>query len=275
MSIQEFIHEFFRWVPANYAESYDNIGLLLGNPDSKLSKVLINLDVTEKVIEEAVEFGANLILVHHPFWFFNRKNLAVGDSSIDFTGRIAMKALQANVAIAAAHTNLDRHPQGVNKKIAQKLGLNHLEILKPSPQFAGNSIDGIEVGAGMVGDLPEPMPKFEFMQKVKSTFGCGGIRFADSYHTHISKVAVGGGACKEMYTDALRKKAHAYLTSDISYHFFFEPMGNLLFMDLGHYEIEQFTTELIFEQLSKLFPNFAVENRIIQSKINTNSVSYF
>ena len=78
-----------------------------------------------------------------------------------------------------------------------------------------------------------------------------------------------------MYTDALRKKADAYLTSDISYHFFFEPMGNLLFMDLGHYEIEQFTTELIFEQLSKLFPNFAVENRIIQSKINTNSVSYF
>lgn len=275
MKIRDLIDILLIRIPEKYTESYDNVGLLLGDGEDELKRVLINLDVTEAVIEEAINAGANLILTHHPFWFSNRKNLAVSTNSIDFTGRIAMKALKNGISLATVHTNLDRYPLGVNYKIAKKLNLSNLSILKPSHQFASEAINGIGPGFGMVGYLDNPVSKMDFLKLIKETFSCRGIRYSDSYHEMIQKVAVGGGSCKELYIDAIKCGADAYLTADVSYHYFFEPMKQLLFMDIGHYEIEQFTTELIFDILIELFPNFAPENRCIKSSINTNSVSYF
>lgn len=113
--------------PLQYQESYDNSGLLTGNKDSEVSNVLLSLDCIEATIDEAVQRNCNVVLCHHPIIFSGLKKI----TGADYVQRTIIKAIQNNIAIIAWHTNLDNVLQGVNQKIAQKLGLNHVRILSP------------------------------------------------------------------------------------------------------------------------------------------------
>ena len=261
MNLTELTQELESWAPPAFAESYDNVGLLVGNPNQEITGALINLDVTEEVLEEAQSIGVNLIITHHPIWFRSRKNL----TGEDYVSRILIQAIKQNIALYAIHTNLDNVRSGVNHKIAQKMGLERTQFLSPKATTP-------ETGSGLVGYLPSPLSKEAFLDQVTTTFHCGGIRYADISDSQkmIQKVAVCGGAGSFLIPEARKQQVDAFVTSDISYHYFFESEGEFLLCDIGHYESEQFTSELIFEFISEKFPNFA--NHL--SQIRTNPIYY-
>jgi dinuclear metal center YbgI/SA1388 family protein len=127
MKLSEIISVIESFAPLAYQENYDNSGLILGDPSMKINKALITIDVTEEVIDEALNNGANLIISHHPP-IFNAIKKITGNS---YTERLIIKAIKNTLAIYSAHTNIDNIEQGVNLKICQKLHLNNPRILRP------------------------------------------------------------------------------------------------------------------------------------------------
>ncbi len=231
-----------------YQEKYDNAGFLLGDPEQECRGALVALDVTDEVIEEAVERGANMIVTHHPMIFGGVKRITPADA----TGRHIIKLIQNNIAVYAAHTNLDNLKNGVNGILAQVLGLTDCQILRqlegqPSP----------EVGAGMVGMLPFPMPTEAFLEQVKVCLGLPILRTSHIVSPSVSRIAICGGAGSFLIDDAVRQHADIYLTGDMKYHDFQRAEGRITLVDIGHFESEQFSKELIYSIISKKFSNFA------------------
>ncbi|MEL6630443.1 MAG: Nif3-like dinuclear metal center hexameric protein [Bacteroidota bacterium] len=257
---KDIIHSIESWAPPTVAESYDNPGLLVGLPDQKVTGILINLDATMPVVEEAIAKDCNMIIAHHPIWFTGRRRL----NGEDYVSRTIMAAVKHDILLYACHTNLDNVRTGVNHMIAQKLGLEKVEFLQAkNPEQT--------IGSGMIGSLPEPISKADFLKKVATTFQAKGIRYADSPHSHIQKVAICGGAGSFLTQEARKQGADAFVTADITYHKFFDNEGEMLLLDIGHYESEQYTSELIHTYLSEKFPNFAIH----LSDVHTNPVKYF
>ena len=231
-----------------YQEKYDNAGFLLGNPSQECHGALVALDVTDDVIEEARERGANLIVTHHPMIFGGIKRITPSDA----LGRFIFKLIKNDIAVYAAHTNLDNLKEGVNGILAQVLGLTDCHILRqldgqPSP----------EVGAGMVGNLPYPMPTQAFLEQVKICLGLPLLRVSDIAKPSVSRVAICGGAGSFLIDDAVASHADIYLTGDMKYHDFQRAEGRITLADIGHFESEQFSKELIYSTISKKFSNFA------------------
>ena len=231
-----------------YQEDYDNAGFLLGNPEAECNGVLVAVDVTDAVIEEAREKGANLIVTHHPMIFGGVKRITPKDA----TGRHIIKLIKNDMAVYAAHTNLDNLKDGVNGILAQVLGLTECHILR---QMAGQPSP--EVGAGMVGSLPYPMPTQAFLEQVKVCLGLPMLRVSDIASPAVSRVAICGGAGSFLIGDAIRQNADIYLTGDMKYHDFQRAEGRITLVDIGHFESEQFSKELIYSIISKKFSNFA------------------
>jgi len=351
--------------PLSLQESYDNAGLIVGKNNWDISGILVCLDATEEVIDEAIEANCNLIVAHHPIVFkglkqFNGKN---------YVERAIIKAIKNDIAIYAIHTNLDNvlH-MGVNDKIAQRLNLKNVQILKkrssdllklstfvPKAELkqvreavfdagagnignydkcsftsagtgtfrAGNDANPhvgekgtmhmeaeskLEVvlpkhkqisvvnalikahpyeevaydlyelhnlsditGAGIVGEFDEAMSIDEFLAHVKSSMDASVVKYTGTQRAKIKRVAVCGGSGSFLINAARSSGADAYITSDIKYHEFFDGENDLMICDIGHYESEQFTIELLGDFLSEKIPNFAV----IFTKTVTNPVKYF
>lgn len=364
MKIKEIISCLESYAPLTFQESYDNSGLITGDPLQEIRSALLCIDVTEEVINEAVKLGSGLIISHHPILFRPIKKLS-GD---DYVGRCLILAIRNNIALYAAHTNIDAVLQGVNMKISGKLGLINTRILIPRKEelrklvffvpashaekvrtkvfeagagHIGNydqcsfntSGDGTfrgsdetnpfigkkgqlhvekeirietiypvcreasvikalldahpyeevaydlyplansypQAGSGMVGELPEPVSEMVFLKNLKKIFRTGVIRHSGLLKKRIKKVAVCGGSGSQYLEQAINRGADIYITSDIRYHQFFDADRKIIIADIGHYESEQFTTELFHELILKNFPKFAVHF----SGIYTNPVKYF
>ncbi|MEQ9366542.1 MAG: Nif3-like dinuclear metal center hexameric protein [Leptospirales bacterium] len=276
-----------RWLetlaPPHLAEDYDNVGLLVGEPDQVVSGILIALDITPEVLAEAVRNGANLVISHHPIWFRSRKTLR-GD---DFVSRQILYAIRNGLALYACHTNLDSVRDGVNRTIVDRLGLSNVEFLRPRPGGAretdsahsssGRDGNFCEAGTGMIGELPTPLKTEELLGKVRSVFGCGCVRYTPGpADRDLRIIAVCGGAGSFLLETARARGADAFLTADVTYHQFFETCGEMLFMDIGHYESEQFTSEVIRDYLRKeIGGSGQPELSIRVTEHNTNPVRYF
>lgn len=256
--IKDISNSLEEFAPLNLQENYDNAGLLVGDPEIKVEGILLCLDSTEEVIDEAINKKCNLIIAHHPIIFGGIKKI----QAQHYVEKTIRKAIKNDIAIYASHTNLDNVYKGVNNKIAQKLNLVNTEILKPK-------IDD-NTGSGMLGELKEGMKEGEFLQYVKDKMSINVIRHSPLLHKKIKKVALCGGAGSFLIKVALSKNADAYITGDIKYHEFFEPNSELLLLDIGHYESEQYTTEIFHKVLSGKFPNIALQF----SEVNTNPINY-
>lgn len=247
--------------PLHLQESYDNAGLIVGHPEEEVTGVLFCLDSTEAVVSEAVQKGCNLIVAHHPIVFRGLKRLN-GHSYVE---RTVMEAIRQQVAIYAIHTNLDNVlQQGVNAKLAERIGLNHLHILAPRPGSA-------DTGAGMLGELPEPMRETDFLAHLKKSLHAGSIRHTALLGKAIRRVAICGGAGSFLLPQAIAQNADAFVTADFKYHEFFDADGRILIADVGHYESEQFTIELLRDIVQEKFPTFALH----LTTLRTNPVFYF
>lgn len=260
MRIREITDYLESLAPLNFQESYDNSGLLVGHPADEVDKALIALDCTEEVVEEAIELGAKLIIAHHPIVFSGLKRF----NGSNYVERTVIKAIKHDVAIYAIHTNLDAIEKGVNSKIGGKLGLTNLQILKPKGDLEN-------VGSGMIGELPEAMKATDFFQKIKKEFEVPFLKHTKLLHQEIRKVAFCGGSGSFLLEEAKQQGAEVFISSDFKYHQYFDAEESLVIVDIGHYEAENCTKDLIYEILTEKFPNFTLHF----SRVNTNPVIYF
>lgn len=364
MTIEEIQSHVNDTAPFSLQESYDNSGLLIGESKKKIEAVLITLDVTNEVIEEAEKKGCNLIISHHPLIFGGLKSLT-GKNDVE---EWVIKCIKKDIAVLAVHTNLDNANKGVNFKIAEKLGLESISVMSPindslrkiSVFIPEGHVDAVrnvifKAGAGRIGEYdfcsfnsegtgtfrpgdnsdpfvgkkgeihyereikseiivpkeilrnvekkmikahPYEEPAYDifpvenlnplngsgiiaktknslkeedFLSNLKEIFGSKIIRHSPLRNKQIKKVAICGGSGSFLIRNAKYFKADIFITADIKYHQFFEAEGDIVLADIGHYESEQFTKDLIYEIINKKNVNFAVH----LSEVNTNPVNYF
>ena len=251
------------FAPLAYQEPYDNAGLIVGKRDMPLKGVLVCLDVSEPVIDEALKLGFNMIVSHHPLIFKGVKSITGNNHVND----CLVKAIKNDLAIYAGHTNVDSVINGVNGKMAEKLGLTNVSILalvnaasKPESQY----------GLGVVGELKSPVSEEKFLQLVKKTFCCKVLRHSAFTGQKVQRVGICGGSGSEFLNQAIGAGATVFLTGEAHYHDFFTEGLGIMLIDAGHYETEQYTKEVFFDLISKKMPKFAV--RI--STVEQNAVQY-
>ena len=365
MLVKDIIQALEAFAPVAYQESYDNSGLQIGDTGMEVTGVLVTLDVTEAILQEAVERICNMIVAHHPLLFSGLKRI----SGKSYTERIVAIAIKKDIAIYASHTNLDNMRGGVNAKIAARLGIENTAVLNMrmdtlrklytfAPQesadkvrnalFAAGAgdigkyrecsfnmngtgtfkpdqdanpaigeaggprewVDEVkievlvqkhkevqvmkalfeshpyeeiayefitlqnpnqEIGAGLIGTLKEPMKEQAFLSHLKAQMKTDCIRHTQLLGKPIERVAVCGGSGSFLLKEAIAAKADVFITGDFKYHQFFDADNQLVIADIGHYESEQYTTELLGDILKKKYPNFA----ILLSNLSTNPVKYF
>lgn len=364
MLIAEVIDHLENLAPIATAEDFDNVGLLVGDPATKLTGVLITLDTLEEVVDEAIRENCNLIVSFHPIIFSGLKKI----TGKDYVERTVIKAIRNNIAIYAIHTALDNHYQGVNKMICDKLHLKNTRVLIPGKNKINKLITYIptaqadklrkklfEAGAGaignydncsfnlegegsfrpnedanpaigekgeihfeketqvgvvfpshleakilktlfkehpyeevayeittlnnahqnqgmgMTGELDEPMDEEKFLALLKSTFKTGCIKHSALLGKPVKKVTVLGGSGSFAIENAKKSGSHFFITADLKYHDYFKAEGRLVLADIGHYESEQYTKDLIHSYLSKKISNFA----LILANTKTNPIKYY
>ncbi|MBL7923302.1 MAG: Nif3-like dinuclear metal center hexameric protein [Bacteroidia bacterium] len=357
--LSEIIQHLEQLAPLSLQESYDNAGLITGQPSMEVKGILVCLDSTEEVMEEAIRNGCNVVVAHHPILFSGLKRL----TGNHYTERVLIKAIRHDIAIYAIHTNLDNVLHGVNARFAAQLGLLHTRILSPmkgrlkklvtfvpgaqleavraalfeaggghignysecsfssggtgsfkgeagSQPFAGvagirhleaeerlelifpawkekdmlaalrgahpyeeiaydvYTLDNafMSTGAGLYGELPEVMDGPAFLDFLKQKMNCAMIRHTKLLSGPIKKVAICGGSGSFLLQDAVRCGADIFISSDFKYHQFFDADGRIVLADIGHFESEQFTIDLLAEHLREKFTTFAV--RLTETQTN-------
>lgn len=363
MKVKDILAAINEWAPFSLQESYDNSGLIVGNPDKEIDKVLVTFDVTEEVLEEAIAMKAQIIVSHHPIVFKGLKRLT-GSTYVE---RVVIKAIQNDIALLAVHTNLDNVLHGTNSILAEKLGLKNIRSLNPmqdhlyklvtyvptqhaekvrnalfeagagqignydhcsynlegkgsfragenSNPFVGEKnkthyeeevrIETVfpkhikgkliaqllsahpyeevaydifpianphnTLGSGIIGTLENEVDAMVFLKELKEKLNADQIRHTHSTDKKIKTVALCGGSGAFLISQAMANKADIYISGDIKYHEFFDSEDKMIIADVGHYESEQFTKELLISYISKKFPTFA----LLKSAINTNPVNY-
>ena len=258
MKVKDIINIIEEFAPLGIQEKWDNSGLCIGSPEDEVTSVLMGLDCTPELVDEAIACGADMIVTHHPLIFSGLKKI----SSDDLVGAAVIKAIKAGISIYAAHTNADKVIAGVSGAMAAKLGLENVTILDE---------DGEGTGLGVVGDLPAPMTSQEAVDFVKARFNLKAMKTSKPIDGKISRIAMCGGSGGSLIGAAKAAGAQLYISGDISYHNFFTPEGFLI-MDIGHYESEIEIVDILFSLIKKKIPTFAV--RITQN-IYSNPIFYF
>ena len=246
------------FAPLALQEKWDNSGLCIGSPDDKVSSVLLGLDCTPELVDEAIACGADMIVTHHPLIFSGLKKI----SADDLVGEAVVKAIRAGISVYAAHTSADKVIAGVSGAMAARLGLKDVRILDE---------DGEGTGLGVVGNLPEPMTAQDALELVKERFALKVVKSSKPVGCKIERVAMCGGSGVSLIGAARAAGAQLYISGDISYHNFFTPEGFMI-MDIGHYESEIEIVDILFSLIKKNFPTFAV--RITQN-MQSNPIYYF
>lgn len=259
MKIKEVLHALERFAPLPLQESYDNAGLQIGLTEAEVSGALLCLDVTESVVDEAISKGCNVIVSHHPLIF--RKLAHVTEQT--YVERCVMKAIKNDVAIISMHTNLDSAEGGVNHKMADKLQLQNV-------RFLGNEqvVDGVRGAIGVTGELAEELSAEEFLKMLKQAFRVECVQANELLQRPVRTVALCGGSGSFLLDDAVRAGADAFVTGEMHYHEYFGREQQIQIAVIGHYQSEQYTTE-VFRQI--LEPKGV---RCVTSEINTNPIIY-
>jgi dinuclear metal center YbgI/SA1388 family protein len=364
MKMEEIITQLEILAPPSLQEGYDNAGLITGNPSAECTGAIISLDATEEVIMEAVANKCNLVISHHPIVFGGLRKI----TGSNYVEKAVIAAIKNDIGLYAIHTNLDNVYHGVNKMMADKLGLEKRKVLLPkkgvlkklfvyvpgqyAPKlrtalfaagagnignysecsfssmgtgtFKGNkdtapfigvpgkfeetpevkiemvfpaylerqiiaamfanhpynevaydiiSLDNhfAAVGTGLEGELPEAMNEKDFLQLIRKAFEVPVVRHTALMNRQVKKVALCGGAGSFLISNALAAKADFFITADLKYHEFFDANGRMVVADIGHFESEQFTINLLAGFLQEKFPTFAA----LKTAVKTNPVNYY
>lgn len=268
MKIKDIVCALEHFAPLPLQESYDNAGLQVGLTEVEVSGALLCLDVTEEVMQEAVGLGCNMVISHHPLLFRPLRTLTA-DTQVE---RVVRMAVQHDIAIYSAHTNLDNVEDGVNYKIAEKLSLMDVQLI------GGHAVKvrekgrerTVKAGSGVIGYLPQPMETTQFLDWVKDVFHVECLMHNEILQRPIQSVALCGGAGDFVLQDALQLEADAFLTGEMHYHQYFGNEQRIQIGVLGHYQSEQFTMEIMRMLLEEQAPDLPV----FVTRINTNPIKY-
>lgn len=247
------------FAPKALQESYDNAGLQVGDPQMEVSAILLCLDVTEEMLEEALQRHCNLIVSHHPLLFKGLKDVTGRNA----TQRIVIKAIRENVAIYSAHTNLDSAWEGVSHEIARILGLHNLRVMEPKNEKG-------DTGLGVIGDI-KPTPVLEFLRRTKDSFKVKCLRYSSGSPKFVVRtVAVCGGAGASLISKAIEENADVMVTGDVKYHDFTTWGDDIVIADIGHFESELCACGLLSRIIREKYPDCV----IYFSDLETNPVKY-
>jgi dinuclear metal center YbgI/SA1388 family protein len=260
VKIKQVLSALEQFAPLPLQESWDNAGLQVGLTEAETSGALLCLDVNEKIVDEAIRKGCNLIVSHHPLLFHGLKQV----SGRDYVQRCVIKAIKHDIVIVSMHTNMDNAQDGVNWKIAERLGLTDCRF------FARKQVDGIEAGSGVVGSLPQPMAAEDFIQMVKDRFQVACAQCNELLQRPVKKVAICGGAGDFLLDDAVREGADAFITGEMHYHVFFDHEQQVQICVIGHYQSEQYTSEVFRDIIQREYPGVRTEI----AETSTNPIYY-
>lgn len=233
----------FLWevAPEEGKESWDNVGHLVGRGNAEVTRILVALDITMPVIQEAVETGAQLIVSHHPLIWDTYRH--VNDSV--FQQDKVLTLAENRIAAICMHTNLDEAEDGVDDTLVEALGLT------PECHLAEGKI-------GHVSMLPEPMTLQEFLPMVKERLHANGLRYCDGGRP-VQRIATGCGSCGEYLADAVQAGCDTFITGDVKYSVMIDALGQgINLIDAGHYPTENPIVAKLHRKLSARFPDVTV-----------------
>ena len=223
------------------AESWDNVGLLVGDPESPVTGILVALDPTDETMQEAVSRQANVLITHHPIIFKPLKAMRTDQP----TGRLLSRALKENLAVVGCHTNLDLVGGGVNDVLADRLGLKGIRDLDPKEPMSGT-----EVSFGRIGSYPEPLSGEAFLNKVMDGLDTQALKVAGDLPEAINTVAVCGGSGSELAEKAWQNGCQVYITGEVKLSTArWAQMAGLCVIDAGHYPTENVIVPVLAEQI--------------------------
>ena len=261
MKIKQVIEALEQFAPLPLQEGWDNAGLQVGLTEADVSGALLCLDVTPAIVREAVAKGCNLIVSHHPLIF--HKLARVSDA--DDVQRAVYEAIRQGITIVSMHTNMDSAVGGVNFKIAEKMQLTGARL------FAPRVVDGIECGSGVVGEFAQPMAADDFIIMLKHQFAVECVQANQLLRRPIRRVAVCGGAGAFLLPQAEALGADAFVTGEMHYHEFFGHDQSLQIAVIGHYQSEQYTSEIFKSIIEERCPGV----RCQIADTCTNPIIYF
>ena len=270
VKIYQVVDALEHYAPLPLQEGYDNAGLQVGLTEAvEMSGALLCLDVTEAVVDEAIRKGCNLIVSHHPLIF--RKLARISDEN--YVQRTVRKAIKNDITIVSMHTNMDAAMGGVNFKIAEKLGLRNLRF------FGGEKeIDGVKGGEGVIGEITDETDTLhadgiaadDLVLMLRERFQAECVQCNQLLRRPIRKVALCGGAGSFLLDAAIAAGADAFITGEMHYHEFFGHEQEIQICVIGHYQSEQFTSEIFRSIITEKCPGVKCEI----SEINTNPIIY-
>ncbi|GIS00119.1 MAG: GTP cyclohydrolase 1 type 2 [Flavobacteriales bacterium] len=264
MKVSEISEILNDWMPTSIAEDFDNVGLIVGNPKSLVTNILITLDTTSEVIDEAIKKDCNLIISYHPIIFNGLKKITFDSGYVQ---KSIINAVKNNISIYAIHTSLDNHLEGISYFLAKKIGLKNLSTLIPKK----DGLNLIKTGMGIIGKLDQPKDENSFFDLIKDKLNIKYLRHSKKINKTISKVSVVAGSGSFAIKNSLDSEVDAFITSDLKYHNFFEADNKAILVDIGHYESENHIKLIIKEFLNKKLPNFT----LLLSENNNNPVKYY
>jgi dinuclear metal center YbgI/SA1388 family protein len=364
MTINDITHILEEFAPLDYAEDFDNVGLLIGDKSTTVNGILVTLDTLENVVDEAISKKCNLIVSFHPIIFSGLKKI----TGKNYVERTILKAIKNDIAIYAIHTALDNCPEGVNAKICEVLGLKNTQVLIPqkntikklttyipadkaqnlkqklfnagagkignysncsfevsgtgsykagenanptkgtigSTHYEEESLISVVftksveaqvldallknhpyeevayeiqtlentnnyIGMGMIGELEETVSEEVFLKQLKSRMNATVVRHSELRGKPVKRIAVLGGSGAFAIGAAKAAGADVFVTADVKYHQFYEAEKQMVIADIGHFETEQFTKNLLVDYLTEKIPNFAIH----LSESITNPIKYF
>lgn len=257
MKIREVVDALERFAPLPLQEGWDNAGLQVGLTEAEVSGALLCLDVTESVVDEALQKGCNLIVSHHPLIFRALKHVT-GATEIE---RTVIKAIRNNIAIVSMHTNMDNARGGVNFKIAEKMGLCDV-------RFIGEDGETADKGSGVVGELAVSMAAKDFIGMLKTVFKVECVQCNRLLMRNIKRVAICGGSGAFMLDEAINARADAFVTGEMHYHDYFAHEQQIQIAVIGHYQSEQFTNEIFNSIIKEACPDV----KTFLTSTNTNPI---
>ncbi len=247
------------FAPFSTQMDFDNAGLLVGRGERDITKILLSLDITLPVVEEAKKLGVGLVVSHHPVIFHPAKTICSGNP----TGEILLALIENGIGAICAHTNLDVAVGGVNDALACALGLENIQVFLTD----GTDAQGRPYGLGRVGELHQPTSLSTFAEQVKFALRAGGVRCVDGGRP-VAKVAVGGGACGGCLQDAWRQGCDVLVTSDVKYDVFLEAKAlGMSLIDAGHYPTENVVLPKLREVLETAFPELEILTSTVHKEV--------
>ena len=260
IKVNNVIKEMETLAPICLKEDFDNVGLMVGDRNKEVKKVLLALDCTLKVIEEAKDENVDLIITHHPLIF--RKPSSITTDTLQ--GKKIIELIKNDISLYASRTNLDSVENGLNHTIVSILGFNDSIILEKN-----NRDDS--AGLGRLVSLDEEISLEELVSKIKGALNISNLRVVKG-KDKVSKIAIINGSGQDFIAKAVSKGADCIITGDTTYHFAsdYKEMG-INILDVGHFASEQVTFFNVMERLKEKFSDV----EFITSKVEEDPFSFY